>query len=131
MDFEMRVQALDDEVCIVELIGEIDVYSSRAARQELRRLAEGRHSRFIVDLSRLTFIDSSGLGMLVRFLRRVREKAGTLVLTGATPPIHKLFRMTGLDAVFPMARDKREGVERLGQPGGHDENTLLTGPHRL
>lgn len=133
VDLEIRMQPLDGDICLVELSGEIDVYTCRAARKEFRDLLEASHRHFLLELGRLTFIDSAGLGMLVRFLRRVRDRGGNLVLVGTTPPIQKLLRMTGLDSLFAFASTHEEALRRLLEtPGGSDpEDTVLAGPARL
>ncbi len=86
----------------VTVAGEIDVATSPALRRELHDALDNGASRVVVDLSGTTFIDSSGLGVLVGALKRVREINGneSLVLTGLQDPVRKVFEITGLHAVF-------------------------------
>ncbi|MRR11116.1 anti-sigma factor antagonist, partial [bacterium] len=56
----------------------------------------------LVDLDEVGFIDSSGLGVLVGGMRRVKERSGSLRLVCTRENILKIFRITGLDKVFPV-----------------------------
>lgn len=133
MDLDLRRQPLGGDICLVELRGELDVYTCRTARKEFRALLDSAHRRLLLDLGRLTFIDSAGLGMLVRLLRRVRDMGGDLVLVRATPSTRKLFRMTGLDALFVFAEDHEQALllANRAKAGGDPEDSVLAGPTRL
>lgn len=134
MDFEVRARSLDRESCVVQFVGELDVYTCRIASKEFLRLLEGHHRLFLTDLSRLTFIDSAGLGMLVRFQRRLRDMEGDLVVTGASPPVRRLFRVTGLDSLFLLAANVEEALcswRTRTQEQPVSNQALLGGPQRL
>jgi anti-sigma B factor antagonist len=86
----------------LKVIGEIDVATSPALRRALHELVDQGAAEVVVDLSQTTFIDSSGLGVLVGALRRLREADGpeTIVLQGLQDPVRKVFEITGLTTVF-------------------------------
>jgi anti-sigma B factor antagonist len=91
----------DGDVCVIDVRGEIDVYTSAALKQQIVDAVGGGCLHVIVDLQEVGFIDSSGLGVLVGGLRRTRERGGSLRLVCSREPILKTFRITGLDKVFP------------------------------
>ncbi|MER6978821.1 STAS domain-containing protein [Streptomyces carpinensis] len=64
------------------------------------KLIEQGRLRFIVDLRRVTFMDSTGLGVLVGILKRIRTHEGELRLVITRREIHKIFQLTGLHHVF-------------------------------
>ncbi len=80
--------------------GEVDVSTSAALRDELYGIVDGGARRVVVDCSEMDFIDSSGLGVLVGALKRVREKDGELVLKSLNPSARKVFEITGLTKLF-------------------------------
>jgi anti-sigma B factor antagonist len=88
--------------CTLTLSGEIDVYTAPQLKNELVQAVESGCVDIVVDLESVGFIDSSGLGVLVGGLRRVKERGGTLRLVCTRDPILKIFRITGLDKVFPV-----------------------------
>lgn len=97
--------------CTISLKGEVDVYTSPRLKQELVDVSDAGCSNIVVDLEGLEFIDSSGLGVLVSGLRRVKERGGTLRLVCTKDSILKIFRITGLDRVFPLFSTIEEAQE--------------------
>lgn len=98
---ELTLRRRDEgEHTVVEAAGELDVYTAPRLRELLLALdAEGRH-RVVVDLEALSFIDSTGLGVLVGGLGRTREAGGDLALVCANERVLRPFQITGLTEVF-------------------------------
>lgn len=99
---------INGDVCSVVLDGEVDVYTAPRLKEELVSAIEGGCANVIVDLERVGFIDSSGLGVLVSALRRARERDGVVRVVCTRDNILKIFRITGLDKVFPIFGDVAE-----------------------
>ena len=92
-----------DDVTVVRVAGEVDVYSAPALKDRLEEsVAEPPH-RVVVDLADVTFLDSTGLGTLVGALKAAEKLGGTVSITGAHERVLKLFRITGLDEVFTVS----------------------------
>jgi anti-sigma B factor antagonist len=87
---------------VVSVGGEVDVYSAPGLDDQLTGLIDAGHSRIVVDLSDVEFLDSTGLGVIVKALKRIREHEGSLDLVVSDERIFKVFRITGLDAVIPI-----------------------------
>jgi anti-sigma B factor antagonist len=88
---------------VVTLRGEVDAYSAPSLREDLRVLVEERGALVVViDLSAVTFLDSSGLGAIVGVLRRLRERGGRLTIVEPESPASRIFEHTGLDAVLEL-----------------------------
>lgn len=92
----------DKDACIVRVGGEVDVYTSPQLKAALITAVGDGCPVIIVDLDKVGFIDSSGLGVLVGALRRAREAGGDLRIVSARDTVVKIFRITGLDRVFPI-----------------------------
>src|SRR5450755_358677 len=87
---------------VISVSGEIDVYTAPSLRERLNELVASGHYDLIVDMEGVEFLDSTGLGVLVGGLKRVRSHEGTLRLVCAQEKILKVFRITGLTKVFPI-----------------------------
>lgn len=87
---------------VVEVGGEIDVYTAPKLREQLVDLVAGGRYHLIVDMQGVDFLDSTGLGVLVGGLKRVRSHDGSLHLVCSQERILKIFRITGLTKVFPI-----------------------------
>jgi len=107
MELSLCIEQSGD-VCVLSLDGEVDVYTAPRLREQLGSLVAGGCTHLVVDLTKVAFIDSSGLGVLVGALRRVREKDGVMRIVCTRDSILKLFRITGLDKVFPLFTDASE-----------------------
>jgi anti-sigma B factor antagonist len=87
---------------VVDVAGEIDVYTAPRLREELVELVDHGSYDIIVDMRNVEFLDSTGLGVLVGGLKRVRQHDGSLRLVCNQERILKIFRITGLVKVFPI-----------------------------
>ena len=98
------------EHTVLEVGGEVDVYTAPRLRERLLELIDGGVRQVIVDLGRVDFLDSTGLGVLVGGLKRVRAHEGSLRLVCNQERILKIFRITGLTKVFPIHTSVEEAV---------------------
>ena len=87
---------------VVEVGGEIDVYTAPKLREQLIDLVSSGQYHLVVDMEGVEFLDSTGLGVLVGGLKRVRAHEGSLRLVCTQERILKIFRITGLTQVFPI-----------------------------
>jgi anti-sigma B factor antagonist len=101
MDLEVDVQE-QDRWSVVSLRGEIDVYTAPRLRQSLIDLVEAGKTDILVDMSKVDFLDSTGLGVLVGGLKRVKAQDGSLEIVATQDKILKIFEITGLSKVFPI-----------------------------
>ena len=85
-----------DGVSIAELSGELDLASAPGLREELLGLLRPGASRLVLDLSRVTFCDASGLAVLVGASHRARVLGGFLRLAAVSPPTDRVLHITGL-----------------------------------
>jgi anti-sigma B factor antagonist len=85
---------------VLAVRGEVDVYTAPRLRERLvEMVSQGQH-RVIVDLEGVDFLDSTGLGVLVGGLKRLRSHEGDLTLVCTQRRILKVFEITGLTKVF-------------------------------
>jgi anti-sigma B factor antagonist len=89
-----------DSFEIIEVGGEIDVYTAPKLREAIVTAVEAGHSNLIIDVQKVDFLDSTGLGVLVGALKRVRADGGSLDIVCTQERILKIFEITGLDKVF-------------------------------
>lgn len=101
----------EGEYVVLEVSGEVDVYTAPKLREKLVELVGEGHHRLIVDMTKVDFLDSTGLGVLVGGLKRVRAHDGTLSLVCDQERILKIFRITGLTKVFPIHDSLDEALQ--------------------
>lgn len=99
MDVSVESRQVGDRT-VVEVGGEIDVYTAPLLRENLADLIAADHTDLMVDLRAVRFMDSTGLGVLVGALKKVRSLGGNLELVIDRENVLKVFRITGLTQVF-------------------------------
>ena len=99
MDLKLAHHAKDG-IEVIDVQGEIDMYTAPRLRELLINLVSKGSYQLVVDLGKVGFLDSTGLGVLVGGLRRVRAHDGSLDLVCMQQRILKIFRITGLTEVF-------------------------------
>lgn len=87
---------------VVDVKGEIDVYTAPKLREKLIELVSEGSYDVIVNLEGVDFLDSTGLGVLVGALKRVKAHDGSLAIVCTQDKILKIFKITGLTKVFPI-----------------------------
>ena len=85
---------------IIAVGGEIDVYTAPKLRDKITELVADGVYDIIVDMEAVEFLDSTGLGVLVGGLKKVRAHDGSLQLICTQDRLLKIFRITGLAKVF-------------------------------
>ena len=91
----------------------IDAAAALAFKEAVRRLAPHAGPVILLDLSGVTFIDSSGLGALVGLLKALAP-AQELRLAGTQAPVQKVLELTRMDQVFVLYHDPAEALEKAG-----------------
>lgn len=99
MDLTLATRELDNAT-VVAVGGEIDVYTAPKLRDKITELVAAGSYDLVIDLEAVEFLDSTGLGVLVGGLKKVRAHDGQLRLVCTQDRLLKIFRITGLAKVF-------------------------------
>ena len=94
----------EDGVVVVDVKGEIDALTVPQLWEVVEALIEGGERNLIIDLSRVSFIDSTGIGVVIRAMNALRDKGGDLVLRGPAPMTYQVFETVGLTKVLTIER---------------------------
>lgn len=101
MDQEFEVEeARRDGVPVVSVRGEVDVATAPALREALDSAVDGGPGTVVADLTGVTFIDSTGLGVLIGARKRCLDDGGEFRVVVSEPRILKVFEITGLNELF-------------------------------
>ena len=117
MNFQIADTAIDDATHVIELGGEVDLYTAPEFKERMVQVIEDGKKHVIVDLSKATFIDSTTLGVLVGGVKRLRPGGGSLTLVCTDPNICKIFEITGLDRVFSIHDSRDDALSTLASEG--------------
>jgi anti-sigma B factor antagonist len=109
-EFRLETVGPVGDRAIVAVTGEVDVYTAPMLREQMRDLSAKGAAHLIVDLGRVEFLDSTGLGALVGGLKRLREAGGSLALVISTPRILRIFQVTGLTKALAVQRSLHDAI---------------------
>jgi len=101
---------VEKDVTVVKVRGELDVFSSPRLREQLLDVIDTGPIRLVVDLSDVTFLDSTGLGVLVGIYHRLRARNGTMSFVGANERVRRVFHVTQLTKIFMLYDDLEQAL---------------------
>jgi anti-sigma B factor antagonist len=99
------------------LTGELELANCARVREAAVSLLAQSTTRIVMDLSGLSFIDSSGVGVVIGTLKRARERQGAFALVCANPTILRVLEITGLTQVLSIHATQAEAEQALGEGG--------------
>ncbi|MFJ8016943.1 STAS domain-containing protein [Streptomyces sp. NPDC096339] len=107
--FTVEVRRLPGAI-VLKLVGELDHDTAEPLRQALGAVPADGGRRVLVDFSDVGFCDSTGLNVLLQG-RLIAERAGTTIeVVGLRRPVERMFRITGVDEIFPVYADVAEAL---------------------
>jgi anti-sigma B factor antagonist len=98
-------------VAVMRITGDVDLYSSPQLRKEILKLVSARDARVLVNLDKVTYMDSSGLATLIEGLQHINRNNGRMAVTGLRDAVKEVFELTRLDTVFAIYPDPESAME--------------------
>ena len=107
---KVQIREVQTEVKAALFEGDLDFHSSPEVRSELSKLADSQTKKIIIDLKKVSYIDSSGLATFVELFQRMKRYGGELVLFNLTQGVRSVFEIAKLDSVFRLAGSEQEAL---------------------
>lgn len=102
-------------VLIVRLVGELDHHEAEKLREEWRSMMyENEIKHVVLNLESLSFMDSSGLGVILGRYKETLQLGGEMVVCSVTSPVQRLFEMSGLFKIVRLEEDELFALTSLG-----------------
>jgi anti-sigma B factor antagonist len=115
--FRVELVRAEEGTAVIALEGEVDIYSAPQFKEALLAGIDDGATTIIVDLGRVTFIDSTALGVLVSGAKRVRPKNGRVDIVCTDENITRIFEITGLDRIFGIYRTRADALKAAAASG--------------
>jgi anti-sigma B factor antagonist len=112
MDLRLRSRAVDGAM-VLEVSGEVDLHCAPQLRAELVRVTEVPSPQIVVDLAGVSFIDSTGIGVLVGGLKKARERSGEIAFCSPQTRVKRVFEITGLLQALPLFETRLQALNAL------------------
>lgn len=113
MGMELQSELMG-EILVIRAVGDrIDAAGAIQFKERMREIVGEPSSRVVLDMSSVGFLDSSGLGAVVAVMKMLGP-VRRLELSGLTPTVEKVFRLTRMDSVFLIHKQMPEGLRHAG-----------------
>ena len=112
-EFAITEQGSEAGHHVIAVRGEIDLFTAPELKQALTDAIEGGEHRVAIDLTDVSFLDSTALGVLIGAVKRLRSRGGALAIVNTEPSIAKTFEITGLDQIFTIVPSRAEALAAL------------------
>ncbi len=116
MNLTISERSPNPETRILDVEGEIDVYTSTQLKEQIINTIATGVKYVAMNLAKVDYLDSTGLGVLIGALKRLREKQGNLVIVSPSMRIMRIFEITGLYKIFTIYATEQEASEKEGFP---------------
>jgi anti-sigma B factor antagonist len=110
MSFSIKVRQTED-VALVDVTARLTSFESKAFQQMIHDLLKQGHNHIVLNLTGLDYLDSSGIGELVRNYMSVVKKGGAMKVVGLAPKVEEILKVTQLYQVFPEFPDEASALE--------------------
>jgi stage II sporulation protein AA (anti-sigma F factor antagonist) len=115
-NLEMKMK---NGILIAELSGEIDHHIATEMRNEIDSAMEHYNLRdLVLDYSKVSFMDSSGIGLVMGRYKNVRRKNGTIVVVPGSQYVSRILGLSGIFSIVPKSRSCSMAVQYISEKGG-------------
>jgi len=104
---------MDGDVVIMDVTGDLVASTAEELKTQVSKLREKNFSFILMDISKINFMDSSGLGACMAIHKSLSEKNGLLVLAKPTEAVAKVFRITRADQKVKVTATKQDGIKAI------------------
>ncbi|WP_407271786.1 STAS domain-containing protein [Radiobacillus sp. PE A8.2] len=106
----LNINVVEQEnTAVVHLAGEIDAYTAPELKETLLLITKKRIPLIEVDMEQVSYLDSTGLGVIISALKATKEYDGEIKLTNLQSKVMRLFEITSLDSVITIESKVRGG----------------------
>lgn len=114
MGLDIEIKKLKD-VLLVRLCGELDHHTAEGVRQRIdQELQQELYPHVVLNLAELSFMDSSGLGVILGRYKQINERGGTLAVCSVNDSVRKLFELSGMFKIISAYEREEEALGVLG-----------------
>lgn len=110
---DLETKKVDEIVCLKPLKQNIDASASTQFKARVMDLINQNNKFFLLNLSEVEFVDSSGLGAMISILKTLKMNNGDLVVCDLNSSVLNLFNLTRMNNVFKICKNEKEGLESL------------------
>ena len=109
---ELDVREIDGVIAL-EVSGEIDLYNAPTIKEEIQKLIEQEKYKIVINLDKVSYIDSSGIGALISSFSNLKKFEGKMRISNVAGSVRKVFELTKLTSFFDIDDDESQSIAAL------------------
>jgi len=99
-----------NKITIIDIVGEVNIYNATNIKELVLKKVENGENKIIINLERVNYIDSSGIGTLISCNSILSQKKGALIIENVNESIKKIFKLTQLDSILNIASNEEDAI---------------------
>lgn len=107
---EIKVREANNGITIFDVDGEIDLYNAPDLKETIKKKIEAQKYNIIINLAKVSYIDSSGIGALISSLSNLKKYQGGLKIINVTGSVKKVFELTKLTSFFEIFENEEDAI---------------------
>ena len=111
----IEIEQIDDRTAVCRISGELDAYTAPELRDKLEEVMAAGRTWVIADLKQLTYLDSTGLGILVGTAKKCRQAGGDFAVASQRRNLLRIFQISGTDEILNVVADVELALARLAE----------------
>lgn len=117
IDDELMIESRNvNDILVVNLQGDLDAFTIQKVKNQLTQSIENGYRKIVVNLSRVRYINSTSIGVLVGRLRELKEYHGELALAELSDRVNRVLTLVGGKKLFNIFNTESEAIDTLAQP---------------
>ena len=111
----MKINVRDiEKSSVIDIEGEIDLYNAPELKETIKKLIDEKKLKIIINLGKVTYIDSSGIGALISGVSAIKKENGNMKLINVYASVKKVFELTKLTSFFDIYDSEEEALQAQG-----------------
>lgn len=115
INVNVKPSEVDSNCTVVEVEGFLDAYTVAELEEAFNQLIKDKKFKLIVNLAKLDYISSAGLGTFMGVIDEIRDNNGDIVLTNLSPKIYKVFDLLGFSELFEVVDNEKDAVAKFSE----------------
>ena len=107
---KIQVKSNSQGIETIALQGELDFHTSQELRTEFLKISERKAPKVICDLSKVSYVDSSGLAAFIELFQQMKRYGGKIALYGLVPAVRSVFEVARLDSILKLVQGEKEAL---------------------
>lgn len=109
----VEIKEIENNICMIKVPEEFQIENASEIKKEIEVLIRDEKLKILIDMSDLEYIDSSGLGVLISIMKKIKLEKGKMILLSPQKSIVQILELTSLDNVFIINNDLENAIEEF------------------